>query len=167
MPSPTAATLQASYDALWPPSPRSTDALPHLRIDELSLGTRPACAAPFWLYLSGLFRSFASHTSNTARFLDGSAPGRCWFLVLFTTDEAESALFLEKIGLKVGYFVMATYDVDSRDQGWEIFTRKSRTQLYAKIRLLFSGKQCKNNRHFFTANGKPPQKSGQVQISLC
>lgn len=82
------AALQAAFDRVWPANPPSTTSPPHLRIDQLRWGARPACERPFWLLLTGMFRTFGEHASNTRRFLDGSAP--CWMVVMYTSDELES-----------------------------------------------------------------------------
>ena len=80
--------LQAAFDQVWPANPPTASSPPHLRIEQLRWGARPACERPFWLLLSGMFRTFGEHASNTRRFLDASS--QCWMVVLYTSDELES-----------------------------------------------------------------------------
>lgn len=66
---------------------------PHLLVRSADPGRLPPCArrgdSVFWVHLGGLFRSLPLHAAgNLVAFLERSA--RCWFVVLYTIDYAET-----------------------------------------------------------------------------
>jgi hypothetical protein len=94
-----AASLQAKFNAVWQEesveAARVDVAKPsHLNVIAAFAGKLPTCAAKgqpiFWVYLTGLFRTFAApnHLKNLRDFLDRSSS--CWMVVLFTMDVVDS-----------------------------------------------------------------------------
>ena len=91
-----AARLDAAFASVWPPRGASglRSEAPSLEVRDADPGQMPACARRgdpvFWLYLAGLFRSFATLSADMRSFLDHSAS--CWFVVLFTPSLQDSSV---------------------------------------------------------------------------